>query len=474
MSSPYARLRFAPSPTGPLHIGNARTAVFNHLWAKSMGGLLVLRLEDTDTERSKLEYETEIIEGLSWLGVEWQEGPDIGGPRGPYRQSERTSIYQHIIEKLMEKGAIYRCFCKSERLEDLRHRQIESSLPPGYDNHCRTISPEESQARADAGETFTLRFRLPAKVIDFRDIIRGEMSFDHSALGGDFIVRRSDGSFTYNFACVVDDVKMGITHVLRGEDHLTNTARQICIYEALKAEPPVFAHASLIMGGDHQKLSKRHGATTIAEMRRDGYLPEALFNFLTLLGWSPSDGIEERNRTEMEKVFDGRRLNAAPAVFNQDKLDWLNARRIRELSDERYLEMARRFVSDSSVTDAALLLFKEELACMSELPAHLAMINAPLPPAEEELAEIKGWTESRAVLEEFMKRLRSLKEFSPASLGNMVDDLKASGLASGKKLFWPLRLALTGSVKGPQMKDLLYLIGRDNLEKRVVDFLQKI
>ena len=228
------------------------------------------------------------------------------------------------------------------------------------------------------------------------------------------------------------------------------------------------------MGGDHQKLSKRHGATTIAEMRRDGYLPEALFNFLTLLGWSPADGIEERSRAEMEKVFDGRRLNAAPAVFNQDKLDWLNSRRIRDLPNERYLEKARRFAPDPDISDAVLLLFKDELSYLSELPGKLAMISAPPSPAEEELAEIKSWPDSRAVLEDFLKRLRALTEFSPETLGGLIDDFKATGPASGKKLFWPLRLAVTGSVKGPQIKDLLYLIGRDNLEKRVVDFLQKI
>ncbi len=475
MNSNRPRLRFAPSPTGTLHVGNARTAIFNHLWAKSLGGITVLRIEDTDKERSKHEYEREIIENLSWLGVEFDEGPDCGGQHGPYRQSQRSEIYREKMDALLSSGVAYRCFCTQERLDKLRSDQTSVGKPPAYDAHCRKLSAEESAEMAKEGKPFCIRFRLPEGKAVFSDIVRGQMEFDSSALGGDFIIARTGGGFTYNFACAIDDMEMKISHVLRGEDHLTNTARQVLIYKAFNTDIPQFAHANLILGADRQKLSKRHGATTIAELKKAGYLPQALFNFLTLLGWSPGSEQEEFSQVELENIFSAERLSSSPAVFNYEKLDWLNSRRLREMDDKDYLQSARDFCdTENDLPDGALLLFKEELIKFSDLPEKLSMIHGSLPDLPAEAEEALTWQETRPVIEATLSLLDKLEEFTQESVSKLLDDLKALKLAKGKKLFWPLRLAASGSVRGPQLKEILYLIGCETLRKRLVEFLQKL
>ena len=284
------RVRFAPSPTGQLHVGNARTALFNWLLARGHDGTFILRIEDTDAERSTKESEESILEDLRWLGLDWDEGPDVGGPCGPYRQSERLHLYTSYANELLAGGHAYYCFCSPQKLEADRRAMLDEGRPPRYAGTCRPLSPEEARRRIDAGERAVVRFRVPEHVdVTFQDLVRGEVTFNTDVIGDPVLVR-SDGRPAYNFAVVVDDALMEMTHVIRGEDHISNTPRQVLLYRALGFGPPQFAHLSLVLGPDHTPLSKRHGATSVAEFRARGYLPEALTNYLALIGWSPRPG----------------------------------------------------------------------------------------------------------------------------------------------------------------------------------------
>src|SRR5499427_9167883 len=285
------RVRFAPSPTGHLHVGNARTALFNWLLARGSGGTFVLRIEDTDTERSTQASEAAIEQDLRWLGLDWDEGPEAGGPCGPYRQSERLHLYQSYAQELLASGAAYYCFCSAEQLEHDRQTAVAEGRPALYSGRCRSLPMEQAQARMTAGEQAAIRFRVPTDSqgdVVFQDVVRGEVRFPRDVIGDPIIVR-ADGHPAYNFAVVVDDALMEITHVIRGEDHISNTPRQVLLYEAMGFTPPKFAHLALVLGPDHSPLSKRHGATSVAEFRSKGYLPEALVNYLALLGWSPRE-----------------------------------------------------------------------------------------------------------------------------------------------------------------------------------------
>ncbi len=294
------RVRFAPSPTGLLHVGNARTALFNFLFARQMKGTFILRLEDTDAERSTAEAEKAILEDLRWLGLDWDEGPDRNGDFGPYRQSERLEIYRRYAQDILEKGQAYRCYCTPEELEEKRKRFLARGIPPKYDGRCRHLTPEEERSFMEAGRPASLRFLVQARRVDFEDLVKGRMSFDGHGIG-DFTLLRSDGTATYNFAVVVDDALMQVTHVIRGEDHLTNTSRQVLLYQTLGFPLPKFAHLSMILGPDRSPLSKRHGATSVAHFREEGILTGALANYLALLGWSAEDGQEIFDLEELTK-----------------------------------------------------------------------------------------------------------------------------------------------------------------------------
>src|SRR5215510_5864634 len=302
------KLRFAPSPTGQLHVGNARTALFNWLLARGHDGTFILRIEDTDAERSTRESESAILRDLRWLGLDWNEGPDIGGGHGPYRQSERLHLYTSYANELLAGGHAYYCFCAAQKLEDDRRKDLAAGRPPKYRGTCRDLSPDEARRRLDGGERAVVRFRVPPNMdVAFQDMVRGEVAFNSDVIGDPVLVR-SDGRPAYNFAVVVDDALMEVTHVIRGEDHISNTPRQILLYEALGHPPPLFAHLSLVLGPDHAPLSKRHGATSVAEFRERGYLPEALVNYLALLGWSPGESEEVVDVAEMARRFDLERV----------------------------------------------------------------------------------------------------------------------------------------------------------------------
>src|SRR5437868_5683515 len=334
------RVRFAPSPTGHLHVGNARTALFNWLFARQQGGVMILRIEDTDVERSEARFESQLLDDLKWLGIDWDEGPDVGGPYAPYRQSDRTKIYQEHGERLLSEGKAYLCFCTAEELEVERQRAIAEHRPQIYSGKCRKLDPAESLKRRAAGEHAAIRLHIPERPIRFHDMVHGPVEFQ-SEVVSDPIIIRSSGMPVYNYVVVIDDALMKITHVIRGDDHLSNTPKQVAVYEALGWPVPEFAHLSTILGPDRERLSKRHGATSVANFREMGVLPEALVNYMALLGWAPSGGDREIfSPQELVKEFRLDRVTPSPAVFDFEKLYWLNRHYIKESPRDRILPLS--------------------------------------------------------------------------------------------------------------------------------------
>lgn|GEM_PF-39695 len=349
------RVRFAPSPTGPLHIGGARSALFNWLFARHSGGAFIVRIEDTDRERSSLESEENILAALKWLGLDWDEGIGTGGPNGPYRQTGRLELYRRFAVKLLAGGHAYRCFCTEEELAAERDSLMERGEMPRYLGRCRSLTGADCDRLEQEGRRSVVRFRVPEdQVIHLRDMVRGDVSFECSGIG-DFIIVKSDGIPTYNFAVVVDDYTMAISHVIRAEEHLSNTPRQVLIYRALGWAEPEFAHVSLILGNDRSKMSKRHGATSIEQYRDQGYLPEALVNFLALLGWSPGGEEEIFSLEELKDQFSLDRVAKSPAVFDLDKLNWLNGHYIRQAPLERIIDLALPYLDKAGYIKLALL-----------------------------------------------------------------------------------------------------------------------
>src|SRR5687767_11399587 len=342
------RLRFAPSPTGQLHVGNARTALFNWLLAKGQDGAFILRIEDTDLERSSRESERAILEDLRWMGLDWSEGIEAGGDRGPYRQTERLHMYRAYAVELLSSGAAYYCFCSAEQLEADRQAALAAGRPPQYVGRCRDLTRDDARRRIEKGERAVIRFRVPEgnRDIVFNDLVRGEVRFSTDVIGDPVLVR-SDGVPAYNYAVVIDDALMEITHVIRGEDHISNTPRQVLLYEAFGWRPPTFAHVSLVMGPDHSPLSKRHGATSVAEFRARGYLPEALTNYLALIGWSPGDGEELLPIDELAKRFRLEDVGHSAGVFDVEKLAWVNRHYLKIAPPGRLARLAVPYLQEA-------------------------------------------------------------------------------------------------------------------------------
>src|SRR5437016_6354459 len=337
------RARFAPSPTGQIHVGNARTALFNWFFVRRQGGIFVLRIEDTDLERSEARYETQLLDDLKWLGLDWDEGPDIGGPFGPYRQTDRMDIYRTTALRLVQEQKAYYCFCTAEELERERQQAVAEHTPQIYSGKCRGVEPDEAQRRLAAGEAAAIRLRIPEHPIKFHDLVHGPVEFS-SEVVSDLIIVRSSGVPVYNYVVVIDDAEMKITHVIRGDDHLSNTPKQVALYEALGLPVPEFAHLSTILGPDRERLSKRHGATSIAQFREMGILPEALVNYLALLGWAPTGGTRETfTPKELIKEFSLERVTPSPAVFDFEKLYWLNRHYLKAADPERIHGLAQPF-----------------------------------------------------------------------------------------------------------------------------------
>jgi nondiscriminating glutamyl-tRNA synthetase len=346
------RVRFAPSPTGLLHIGSARTCLFNYLFAKKHQGRLILRIEDTDQERSKTEYEEDIKKGLKWLGIQWDEGPEVEGDCAPYYQSQRLELYEKYLKKLLEEDKIYRCFCSQEELSARREYMLSIGRPPIYGGDCANLSDKEIQERLDRGDPFVFRFRVPHKKVVFEDMIRGKVEFD-SSLIGDFVIAKSLREPLYNYACVIDDFEMNASHVIRGEDHISNTPKQILLQEALGFPHPIYAHLPLILGPDRSKMSKRHGATSVFEYKEKGYLPEALINFIAFLGWNPGGDREIYQMPSLIKDFSIERIQKGGAVFNKKRLDWLNGFYIRQKSLDKLTDMCIPFLEKEGLIKQA-------------------------------------------------------------------------------------------------------------------------
>ncbi|MGR6837402.1 glutamate--tRNA ligase [Syntrophomonas erecta] len=473
MSKP--RVRFAPSPTGPLHIGGARSALFNYLIAAHQGGELVLRIEDTDLDRSRREYEDEIIKSLRWLGLTWSEGVDVGGDNGPYRQTERLSIYQEYVEKLLESGQAYYCFCTEAELEAQRKSLMEQGETPRYLGKCRYLSEEEKQEKLAQGIKPTIRFKVPEnQVYVVHDLVRGKVAFESENIG-DFIIVKSDGIPTYNFAVVIDDSLMGITHVVRAEEHLTNTPRQLMIYEALNLKRPEFAHISLILGNDRQKMSKRHGATSLIQYREMGYLPEALFNFLALMGWSPEGEEEILSPEEIIKSFSLERVAKSPAVFDLDKLNWINQQYIKRLNNEELNLRLQPFFNQSvyrqqleslSGGQMEVLLgdLRDRLVCLGEVDQQLQVFFGDIEYQEKAL-EVLRQENVMLVLDKFAGELPDFT--NPAEIKRFIKTIVKQTKLKPKDVFMPLRCALTGQVHGPDLPDIITVWGKQKTLSRI-------
>jgi glutamyl-tRNA synthetase len=459
------RLRFAPSPTGQLHVGNARTALFNWLLARGHGGTFILRIEDTDTERSTRESETSIERDLRWLGLDWDEGLSVGGSHGPYRQSERLHLYESYAKALLEADAAYYCFCTPAQLEAERQAALAAGRPALYAGTCRSLPKKERAARIAAGERPAIRFRVPqGREVVFGDAVRGAINVSTDVIGDPIIVR-ADGRPAYNFAVVVDDALMEITHVIRGEDHISNTPRQILMYEALGFAPPTFAHLALVMGPDHSPLSKRHGATSVAEFRSKGYLPEALVNYLALLGWSPGNDQELLPIDELARRFSLDHVGHSAGVFDEEKLAWVNRHYLKMADPGRLAELSIAYFKEAGFQMApsaqgveflasAMAMASASVDRLNQVPARLALLfdydaGAVLrdPHVREEL-QGEG---ARAVVTALAEELAAAPRLDRERFRAAANQVKARTGQKGKALFHPIRLALTGRAEGPEL-----------------------
>jgi glutamyl-tRNA synthetase/nondiscriminating glutamyl-tRNA synthetase len=467
------RVRFAPSPTGQVHVGNARTALFNWLFARQQGGVFVLRIEDTDLERSEARYETQLIEDIKWLGLDWDEGPDIGGPYPPYRQSDKWQVYRDHAERLVSEGKAYRCFCKQEDLDRQREQALAQHLQPNYPGTCRNLAPEEAERRRATGETSAIRLKIPEKPIRFHDIVRGWVEFSNEVVS-DLIIVRSSGVPVYNYVVVVDDAEMMITHVIRGDDHLSNTPKQVALYEALDWPVPEFAHLSTILGPDKERLSKRHGATSLANFREMGVLPEALMNYMALLGWAPTGGEREIfSPTELVQEFDLSRVTPSPAVFDFEKLYWINRHYIKESDPARIAALAEPFYQralgvDELTPEAHTWLahitasLSHSVNKLDELPERAAAVlhfDPAAALASPENAEVLAAETTSTVLAAFAAKLASESEpVDAARFKALIKEVQKETGVKGPALFHPIRIMLTGVQSGPEFDKLVPLM----------------
>jgi len=514
------RVRFAPSPTGYLHIGGARTALFNYLFAKKYQGVFILRIEDTDLERSKPEFEKDIMESLKWLGIEWDEGPDIGGPYGPYRQSQRTEIYKKYLEKLLAEGKAYYCFCSEEELEAQRQYFLSIGQPPIYSGKCRDLPKEKVEKYLKEGKKAVIRFKTPSKKVVFEDLIRGKVEFDASLIG-DFVIARDLNSPLYNFACVVDDFEMKISHVIRAEEHLPNTPKQILLQEALGFYHPKYAHLPLILAPDRSKLSKRHGAVGVSEFKKLGYLPEAIVNFIALLGWNPGTDREIFSLASLIKEFSLERVQKGGAVFNIKKLDSLNGFYIRQKSVETLTELCISYLIEANLIlpsfkereyppaygakeivqvfkiketgeeislekiQKIVALYQERLKKLSEISELTDFFFKKEIVYEKELLRWKDETDEE-LKKAFLKLESVLKKINEEDwkrenlekilLENASEFSKEIGKEAGDRgyLLWPFRVALTGKEASAPPFDIAEILGKEKTLERIKKAREKV
>jgi len=475
MNTPI-RTRFAPSPTGHLHIGNARTAIMNWLFTRHGGGRFVLRIEDTDRDRSTEASEKAILEDLEWLGLDWDEGPQEGGDYGPYRQSERTVLYAEHVNRLRDANHLYPCYCTAEELEARRKTMLDRGESAHYDGRCRRLTQEEKSRFENEGRRPAFRFRVAKEEVVFEDVIKGRIAFQSENIG-DFIVVRPDGMPMYNFACVVDDHHMHISHVIRGDDHVSNTPRQVLLYQAFGWEHPAFAHIPMILGKDHQRLSKRHGATSVAQYRESGYLPEALVNFLSLLSWSSESGDEILSIDRLVREFDFGRVSKSAAVFDVEKLDWMNGVYIRGLDVDRLAELilpemkkAGYPVSSQEEARTMASLFHDKLEQLSQIRDKAKILfQEDVAPEDDEAEEMLNLPEAEPVFTGFLNAMAGADPWDAETFKNILKKVQSETGIKGKHLWMPIRVALTGQVHGPDLPRVAEILGYDTCRK----FLEK-
>ncbi|BCU80368.1 glutamate--tRNA ligase [Polycladomyces abyssicola] len=480
------RTRYAPSPTGHLHIGGARTALFSYLYAKKHGGSFIVRIEDTDVERNVADAEQKQLAGLKWLGIDWDESVDVGGPYGPYRSMERLDIYKQYLDKLLKEGHAYPCYCTPEELEREREAQLARGVAPKYSGRCRHLTPEERAKLEAEGRKPSIRFRVPeGRTITVEDEVRGQVQFESDGIG-DFILVRPDGRPTYNFAVTVDDALMEITHVVRGEEHLSNTPRQILLYEAMGFTPPKFAHVSLILNPEGKKMSKRDESIIqfIDQYRELGYLPEALINFIVLLGWAPEGEKEIFSKEELIERFSLDRVSKAPAVFDTGKLKWMNNHYIKQAPVERitelalpHLEKAGRITLPLDEEKRAWVtrlvgLYQEQLDYVAQIVELSEMFFRSKVTYSDEAKEVLAQEHVPEVIEAFLKQLEGVDTLTPDDIKAKLKQVQKETGYKGKQLFMPIRAAVTGEVHGPDLRETLSLLGPETVRTRLQHFME--
>lgn len=487
MAKEKIRVRYAPSPTGHLHIGNARTALFNYLFARHNKGTMVLRIEDTDQKRNVKGGSKSQMENLHWLGIDWDEGPDKGGDYGPYRQSERKEIYQKYIDQLIDEGKAYYSYKTEEELEAQREEQRAAGVAPHYTYEYEGMTADEiKQAQDEAkakGLKPVVRIHIPEmETYSWDDIVKGHLEFESDTIGGDFVIQKRDGMPTYNFAVVIDDHLMKITHVLRGDDHVSNTPKQLVVYEALGWEPPKFGHMTLIINSETgKKLSKRdESVLQFIEQYRDlGYLPEAMFNFITLLGWSPKGENEIFNKREFIKQFDPARLSKSPAAFDQKKLEWINNQYIKKADRDTLLDLALNNLQEAGLVDehptpekmewvrqlvniySVQMSYTKQIVDMAKI-----FFEEAKDLSDEEIEEIKN-DDGRGVIEEFKKQLDLIPRFTSVQIMNAIQATRKATGIKGRKLFMPIRIVTTRSMVGPGIGEAMELLGKERVLEHI-------
>ena len=480
MADKKVRVRFAPSPTGDLHVGNIRTALFDWAYARHTGGTFIFRIEDTDTTRVTDEYISAAIDTLRWLGLQWDEGPEVGGEYGPYLQSQRLDIYAHWAQKFLDQKDAYYCFCTPEELEVRREAQRAANVAPGYDGQCRNLSEDHIAAFRSEGRQAVVRMRMPDGQTTFVDQIRGEVSFDHKFVP-DFVLVRGDGSPLYTLAVAVDDIMMKVTHVLRGEDLLSSTPRQIRVYQAMgikEEDFPTFAHLPFVMGQDNAKLSKRNGEVSIAWYREAGFLPEAICNYLALLGWSPGEDRENVTMQELTELFTVERVHSSPAKFDMKKLEAINGDKIRELTLDDFLAWSLPFLKNAKVISgseeeitlvkAALPIIQERITKLSEVPAMLKFLFVKDFSVEIEAVPLVTDVKSKAVLTRSLDELVSLTEWTHSAIEAVLRSslIEEMGLKP-RVAFGSVRIAVTGSTISPPLFESMELLGKSACLERI-------
>ena len=471
------RVRYAPSPTGHLHIGNARTALFNYLFARHNDGEFIIRIEDTDLKRNIEGGEKSQLENLAWLGIDWDESPENPGKYGPYRQSERRDVYQPLIDQLLMSNLAYKCYCTSEELEAEREAQRARGEMPHYSGKCANLTPEEQAEKEAQGLEPVIRFRVPRNTsFTFEDMVKGEINFESDNVGGDFIIQKRDGMPTYNFAVAVDDHLMKITHVLRGDDHIANTPKQLMVYEALGWEAPEFGHMTLIINSETgKKLSKRDTNTLqfIEDYRKKGYLPEAVFNFIALLGWNPGGEDEIFSREELIKLFDENRLSKSPAAFDQKKLDWMSNDYIKNADFDKVFALCKPFLEEAGrLTDKAeklVELYKPQMTAAEEIVPLTDLFFEDFPELTEAEKEVMAGETVPTVLKAFKAKLEAMSddEFVVENIFPQIKAVQKETGIKGKNLFMPIRIAVSGEMHGPELPDTIFLLGREKSIKHI-------